>query len=109
MVRLLKREIAKRDLIAQWVWYAEHAGIEIADRFLAAADSTATTLASHPESGIRIFVSKPELQGMRRFAISGGFDKILLFYFPLLDGIDVVRVVHAGRDLEMLISEGFFG
>lgn len=77
MARVHKREIAKRDLIVQWVWYAERAGIKIADRFLAAADSTATMLASHPESGILIFVRKPELLGMRRFPISVGFDRTL--------------------------------
>ncbi len=29
MARVLKREAAKRDLIAAWVWYAEMAGIEV--------------------------------------------------------------------------------
>ena len=33
-----KRESAKRDLIAQWAWYAENADIDTADRFLRAAD-----------------------------------------------------------------------
>lgn len=46
MARVLKREAAKRDLIAQWVWYAETASIEIADRFLDAAESTLTLLAT---------------------------------------------------------------
>jgi hypothetical protein len=46
---------------------------------------------------------------MRRFPISDGFEKLFLFYFPLQDGIDLVRVVHAARDLEHLLSEGFFG
>ena len=53
MARVLKREAAKRDLIQQWVWYAENAGIEVADRFLEAADSTLKLLASQPESGPR--------------------------------------------------------
>jgi hypothetical protein len=46
---------------------------------------------------------------MRRFPVGDGFEKILLFYFPLKDGIDLVRVVHGSRDLERLISEGWFG
>lgn len=40
MTRVLKREAAKRDLIQQWVWYAEEASLEVADRFLTAVDST---------------------------------------------------------------------
>lgn len=66
-------------------------------------------LAGQPESGIQIFVTKPELQGIRRFPVTDGFEKILLFYFPLQDGIDLVRVVHGNRDLERLFGEGFFG
>jgi hypothetical protein len=50
---------------------------------------------------------RPELQGMRRFPASDGFENILLFYFPLHDGVDLVRVVHGSRDLEHLLAEGF--
>lgn len=57
----------------------------------------------------RPFIRKPELQGMRRFPVSGGFEKILLFYFPLQDGIDLARVVHGSRDLAQILAEGFFG
>ena len=54
MARVRKREPAKRDLIAQWVWCAETAGIETADRFLVVADSTCTMLAGQPEAGLRV-------------------------------------------------------
>lgn len=53
-------------------------------------------------------VTRAELKGMRRFPLSDGFERILLFYFPLSDGIDLVRVVHASRDMDRLFSEGFF-
>jgi len=46
MARVLKREAAKRDLIAQWVWYAENASTEVADRFLRAVDSTLNLLST---------------------------------------------------------------
>jgi toxin ParE1/3/4 len=87
MARVLKREAAKRDLIQQWVWYAENANIEVADRFLRAADSTLNLLSTQPESGAVFFVRKPELQGMRRSPVSDGFEKNLLFYFPVHDGV----------------------
>jgi toxin ParE1/3/4 len=109
VAKVRKREAAKRDLIAQWVWYAENADIETADRFLKAVDETAVMLAGQPEAGYRFFVRRPELQGMRRFPLSAGFEKILLFYFPLVDGIELIRVVHGNRDLERLLMEGFFG
>ncbi len=109
MSRVLKREAAKRDMVQQWVWYAETAGVEVADRFLEAANSTMELLAAQPESGKLFQARKRSLQGMRWFPISDGFENILLFYFPLEDGVDVVRVVHGSRDLERLVVEGFFG
>ena len=109
MARVRKRESAKRDLIAQWVWFAENVDIDTADRFLEAANSTVSMLAGQPEAGYRPFVRRPELQGMRRFPVSDGYEKIFLFYFPLADGMELVRVVHGNRDLERLFLEGFFG
>ena len=109
MARILKREAAKRDLIAQWVWYAESADFELADRFLSAVEKTLSLLAAQPQSGAQFFVRKTELQGIRRFPVSEGFEKILLFYFPLKDGVDLVRVLHGSRDFERLLSEGFLG
>lgn len=103
-----KREAAKRDLIEQFVWYAANANIEVADRFLASVSTTLENLATVPESGIPVPVKREELTGMRRWPVKG-FEKILLFYFPLPDGLDLVRVVHGSRDLNRLFDEGFFG
>jgi len=58
MATVRKREAAKRDLIAQWVWYAENADLDTADRFLRAADSTVSMIAGQPESGYRFFISE---------------------------------------------------
>lgn len=105
MARVLKREAARRDIVAQWLWYSENASIDVADRFLAAAETTLELLSTQPKSGAAVFVHRPELQGMRRARVSGGFEKILLFYFPLEDGIDLVRVIHGSRDLERVLLE----
>jgi toxin ParE1/3/4 len=102
VARVLKREAAKRDLIAQWVWYAENASIEVADRFLGATEKALASLSIHPESGAPFFVRKAELQGIRRFPVSDGFEKILLFYLPLEDGIDLIRVAPGSRNIERL-------
>ncbi|MCC6391601.1 MAG: type II toxin-antitoxin system RelE/ParE family toxin [Bryobacterales bacterium] len=107
--RVLKREAAKRDLTAQWVWYAENASVEVADRFLSAVESTLRTLGLHPEIGARTTLRRKEVQGIRHFPVAGGFERILLFYLPLRDGVDLVRVVHGGRNLEKLFADDFFG
>lgn len=105
MGRVLKREAAKRDLAEQWLWYAEKDGIDLADRFLEAADATLASLANHPLSGSRVRVTAAEIRGMRRFPIGEAFERILLFYLPLSDGVDLVRVVHGSRNLDRLFSE----
>ena len=109
MARVLKRAAARRDLIAQWVWYAENAGIEVADRFLDAAERTLDLAAKQADSGALCHFGRIELQGMRRVPVADGFERILLFYFPLQDGVDLIRVVHGSRDLQRLLAEGFFG
>jgi toxin ParE1/3/4 len=102
-----KREAAKRDLIEQFVWYAENASVEVADRFLQAADATLDRLAEAPQSGIPLLTPREELRGIRRWPVKG-FEKMLLFYLPLSNGLDLLRVVHGSRDLARLFDEGFF-
>ena len=109
MPRVRKREAAKLDLVAQWLWYAEHGSVEVADRFLSAVEGTLRLLAAQPESGSPFLARNPGLQGMRSHPVSSGFETILLFYFPLPNGVELVRVVHGNRDLEQLLTEGFFG
>jgi len=109
MGRVLRREAVKRDLIAQWVWYAEAESVELADRFLRAVEFTFETLSRQPDSGVRRSFQDPRLHGIRRCPVSGPYDSVLIFYYPLADGIDVVRIVHARRDLEQLARERFFG
>jgi toxin ParE1/3/4 len=70
MTGVWKREAAKRDLVQQWVWYAENASIEVADRFLIAADNTLSLLSTHSEIGVSFFVRNRDLQGIRRFPVS---------------------------------------
>lgn len=43
---------------------------------------------------------------MRRWPVEG-FERTLLFYFPLQRGVDLVRVVHGSRDIAVLFEEGF--
>ena len=65
-------------------------------------------LATQPGSGAAFYARQRKLETIRRFPVSGGFEKVLLFYFPLPDGVDLVRVIHASRDFERLLDEGFF-
>ena len=49
-----KRASARRDLVEQYVYLAEHAGIETAERFLANADESFRDLSRHPGLGVAL-------------------------------------------------------
>jgi hypothetical protein len=44
----------------------------------------------------------PDLKTLRVFRIKG-FERILILYLPLLDGVEILRVVHGSRDLLALL------
>jgi toxin ParE1/3/4 len=98
MSRILKREPARRDLIELYVWYAESATVDIADRFLRSVESTLNQMSAHPEIGARLQFDDRRLRGLRRWPVDG-FRSILLFYLPLPNGVDLVRVIHGKRDI----------
>jgi toxin ParE1/3/4 len=93
-----KRPAAQRDLLEHFVALGERAGEVTALRFLQAAEDTFAELAAMPGMGRAEDFANPRLTGMRRWRVRG-FDNYLIFYHPLPQGIEVVRVVYATRDL----------
>lgn len=98
----------RQPLAIQFVWSAENASVEVADRFLQAADATLDRLAETPKGGIFHFSPNAKNSAAGAVGQVKGFEKILLFYFPLSNGVDLVRVVHGSRNLARLFDEGFF-
>jgi toxin ParE1/3/4 len=98
-----KRASAKRDLVEHYVYLAENAGMDIAERFLTNADKSFGDLSNHPEIGAPLALRSPKLAGLRKWQVSG-FEKILIFYSPREGGISIVRVLHAARDWWSLLG-----
>jgi toxin ParE1/3/4 len=61
MPRVYKRPAARRDLVEHYVYLAENAGEETADRFLRQADVTFALLAEQPEIGAALTLRAPQL------------------------------------------------
>jgi toxin ParE1/3/4 len=101
--RIVRRPAAANDLAEQAAWYITHAGQEVADRFLAAAKRTAEELLRAPEIGPHREHLNPALKGLRMFPVQG-FDRHLIFYRPTEAGIELVRVLHASRDVATIIA-----
>ena len=91
-----KRASAKRDLVEHYVYLAENAGIETADRFLWNADKSFGDLSKHPGMGAPLALRSPKLAGLRKWPVSE-FEKTLIFYLPRDSGVSIVRVLHAAQ------------
>lgn len=95
MPRLLIRPEAERDLDEIW-WYIAQDSPDNADRFLDRLQERFLTLADFPKMG----ASRDDIQTGLRSQPVGSY---LIFYFPLADGIEIIRVLHGSRDVENLL------
>jgi toxin ParE1/3/4 len=103
MAAVYKRASAKRDLVEHYVYLAEHAGIDTAERFLSNADDSFKDLSRHPAMGVALFLRDPTLTGLRKWRVNG-FEKFLIFYLPRPGAVSVLRVLHAAQDWWSLLG-----
>jgi toxin ParE1/3/4 len=83
----------------------DHAGLEVAERFLAAFDASAAHVTAFPATGRRCRYRAPELGGMRWRAVSVPFALHLVFYKTINDEVSIERVMHGARDLPRRLLE----
>ena len=103
MPRVDKHATARGDLIEHYVYLVEGAGERVANRFLDNAEASFNLLAIQPKMGAPLTLRRPELAGMRKWRVDD-FDNFLIFYLPRLDGVVIVRVLHAARDWWTLLG-----
>ncbi|MEO8202760.1 MAG: type II toxin-antitoxin system RelE/ParE family toxin [Betaproteobacteria bacterium] len=98
MTRVTRRPLAVADILEIWDYIADDS-LAAADRWVERLDELLRTLAAQPLIGL----SREELAPDAR---SFPFGRYIVFYIPLSDGIDVVRVLHGARDIDSVFSEG---
>lgn len=98
-----KRTCVLRDLLEAALYIAADSP-KAADRFLERAEQAFDTLLRAPEMGIALPSASAALPDLRRWSVPG-FEKYLIFYRPVEDGIEVVRVLHGGRDVMAALAE----
>jgi toxin ParE1/3/4 len=91
MPRILIRPRARGDLIEIWNYIADDGEVQ-ADAFIATIDRKFEMLAKRPLAGRR----RDELSAALRSSPVGRY---VVFYVPLADGIEVIRVLHSAQDL----------
>ncbi len=100
--RYVVKPKADRDLDDYADQLAEKASLDVALRFFEAADSTFVLLATQPNIGWRSRAKHPGLADLRVFRVTG-FEHMLVFYRPLPEGVEILRVVHGSRNLRALL------
>lgn len=91
MVRVIRRPLAELDILEIWDYIAEDSVTE-ADLWIDKLDEKLRLWATQPMMGR----SREELaSGLRSFA----FGRYVVFFLPISNGLDVVRVLHASRDI----------
>lgn len=101
--RVVKLPRALHDLDEAAAYIQQHGSPQRAIRFLRAADSTLATLAGMPGRGVPYEPDEPVYAGLRFFPIPR-YRKYIVFYRPLPDGIEVLRL-HGARDIQGILAE----
>lgn len=94
---------AKQDLVDHYVYIGER-NLRAADRLLRAADEAFRMLARLPGMGRAWESPSPRLAGVRSWTIPS-FRNYRIFYRPIRNGIEVLYVLHAGRDIRRLLED----
>lgn len=81
-----------------------NASLRIAKRFLEAADKTFTRLAAIPSLGAYLDTEQLFAAGVRTWVVKG-FERYVILYREIPDGIEVLRVLHGARKWEEMIDE----
>ena len=102
MRRVVVLPAADQDLDEQALYYLERGAPKTAMRWYDQAAATFVFLAEHPE--VRLQTPREALRGIRSWPISG-FDRHDVFYRPLEEGIEVVRVLRGARDLDAILGD----
>lgn len=101
--RILKKPAVWQDLLGH-VDFISRDNPDAAERFLGSVEATFELLAENPLLGAPCAFDHPSAHGLRRWTIRG-FKRYVIFYRPLSDGIEVIRLLHAARDVGTALDE----
>lgn len=96
MARIVRRPLAGADIDEIWDYIAADSLVQ-ADAWVDRLEEKLRLLATSPMMGR----ARDELSADVR---SMPFERYMIFYVPLADGIDIVRVLHSARDIDALFE-----
>ena len=78
--------------------------VDAALRFFDAVAATYHKIREHPRADARLMFDHPRLQDVRKCSVQG-FSSHLVFYRIDADMVEIIRVLHAARDLPAVLLE----
>jgi toxin ParE1/3/4 len=102
-VSIQRRDAALHDLI-DLAYYIALDNLEAAYRFLDKVEESFRYLERMPLMGSTREFQDSTLAGIRMWRVKD-FPKHLIFYRPIKDGVEIIRVLHSARDIAGLFSE----
>ncbi|MGH9769536.1 MAG: type II toxin-antitoxin system RelE/ParE family toxin [Blastocatellia bacterium] len=103
-MRIIKRPLARFDLIEEADFIEQVYGLVKAESFLDAAEAAFSSLVSMPLMGSPRPDLAAEISDLRQWRIKG-FEDYLIFYRPLPDGVEIIRVLHGKRNIPTILSD----
>ncbi len=76
---------------------------DMALKFFDLARQTFNQLTKTPEIGTTYEVSNPKLQSLRKWRVKR-FDKYIIFYRYSDDLVEIIRILHAGRNITAILE-----
>jgi toxin ParE1/3/4 len=99
---VIKKPRAEQDLLEHFTYIGER-NPDAADRFLEAVEKACTLLAQLPLMGRAWQSASPRLANIRYWPVPK-FNQYLLYYRPVENGIEVLHVFHAKRNIQKLLE-----
>lgn len=96
--RVTRRPLAGQDIPAIWEYFADDSFVQ-ADSWVDRLESTLNLWATQP----KLARSRAKLLASLR---SFPFGRYVIFYVALVDGVEVVRLLHSARDIATEFDEG---
>jgi toxin ParE1/3/4 len=100
--RLALKPQADRDLDNHFEYIAKD-NLEAAIRFYEAAFRAFDVLLTNPHIGLACDFENPQLKDIRIWIVKG-FEKYLIFYRVTDELVEIIRMLHAARDIDGIFS-----
>ncbi|WP_020472301.1 type II toxin-antitoxin system RelE/ParE family toxin [Zavarzinella formosa] len=94
--------LAAEDVEGMTAYLRAAAGPALALRFVENAERAFGQILDLPGIGVLLGLDELPYEDVRRWHVDG-FERLLILYRPVADGVEVIRVLHAARDMPAVL------